>query len=53
MSNFNVKAWLGLIFLAIAMCLLLFIPAGTIHYWEAWGYLAVFFAASLLTTRYR
>ena len=52
MNNLIVKAWLGLIFLAIVMGLLLFVSAGTAHYWQAWAYLAVFFGASLLTTRY-
>ena len=52
MSNLNTKAWLGLIFLAIVMGLLLFLPAGTVRYWQAWGYLAVFFGSSLLITVY-
>jgi hypothetical protein len=46
----NTKAWLGLIFVAVAMGLLLFVPAGTVHYWQAWAYLVVFFGASLLIT---
>src|SRR5262249_4557365 len=52
MNSLNAKAWLGLIFLAIAMGLLLFVPAGTARYWQAWGYLTVFFAASILITYY-
>jgi protein-S-isoprenylcysteine O-methyltransferase Ste14 len=52
MSNLNTKAWLGLVFLAIAMGLLLFLAAGTVQYWQAWAYLAVYFAASLLITLY-
>src|SRR5215472_1038874 len=48
----NTKAWLGLIFLAVAMCLMLFVPAGTVYYLPAWGYLAVFFGASVLITIY-
>src|SRR5215813_3992973 len=52
MSNLNARAWLGLIFLFAVMGLLLFLSAGTIHYWQAWAYLAVFFAASLLITLY-
>ena len=43
---------LGVASLAIVMGLLLFIPAGTARYWQAWGYLAVFFGASLLITLY-
>jgi len=52
MASLNTKAWLGFIFLAIAMSLLLFLSAGTIRYWQAWGFLATFFGASLLITLY-
>lgn len=52
MSSLNRKAWLGLVFLALAMSLLLFLIAGTVQYWQAWTYLAVYFAASLLITLY-
>jgi len=31
---------------------LLFLPAGTIHYWQGWVYLSIFTGASLLTTLY-
>ena len=34
------------------MGLLLFLIAGTVHYWQAWVYLAVFFGASLWITIY-
>lgn len=34
------------------MGLLLFLTAGTVHYWQAWVYLAVFFGASLWITIY-
>jgi protein-S-isoprenylcysteine O-methyltransferase Ste14 len=34
------------------MGLLLFVPAGTARYWQAWIYLAVFFGSSLLITLY-
>jgi len=34
------------------MGLLLFLPAGTAQYWQAWIYLAVFFGASFLITLY-
>jgi protein-S-isoprenylcysteine O-methyltransferase Ste14 len=46
------RAWRGLISLAVGMGLLLFIPAGTLRYWQAWAYLGVFFGASFLITRY-
>lgn len=38
--------------LAVVMGLLLFLPAGTIHYWEAWLYLATFIGASAALTLY-
>ena len=52
MLNLNAQAWLSLVGLAVVMGLLLFISAGTIHYWQAWVYLAIFMGASLLTTLY-
>jgi protein-S-isoprenylcysteine O-methyltransferase Ste14 len=50
--SLNVRAWLGLVFLALAMGLLLFVPAGTVDYWQAWVYLVIFFGAAALTTVY-
>jgi protein-S-isoprenylcysteine O-methyltransferase Ste14 len=52
MSNINTKTWLGFLFLAIVMGLLLFISAGTIQYWQGWGYLAAFFGPSAAITLY-
>jgi protein-S-isoprenylcysteine O-methyltransferase Ste14 len=52
MKNLNAKAWLALAVLAVAMGLLLFMPAGTLHYWHAWVYLSIFMGASVLTTVY-
>lgn len=46
----NAKAWIGLTALAAVMALVLFLSAGTLRYGAAWGYLAVFFGASLLIT---
>lgn len=48
----SAKAWLSLVVLAFVMGLLLFLPAGTIRYWQAWVYLAVFMSVSCLTTLY-
>ena len=45
------KAWLGLAFLALVLGILLFASAGTVRYWQAWVYLAVFFGAAILITR--
>jgi len=50
--SLNVKAWLGLFFLALAMALLVFIPAGTLRYWQGWLFLAVFFASGVSHTLY-
>jgi hypothetical protein len=44
------KSWLALVVLAIVMGLLLFVPAGTVHYWQAWVYLSIFIGGSALTT---
>jgi protein-S-isoprenylcysteine O-methyltransferase Ste14 len=49
-KNLNIKAWLALCVLAVAMGLLLFVPAETIHYWQAWVYLSIFVGASALIT---
>ena len=50
MNHLNAKAWLALAALALVMALLLFVPAGTTRYWQAWVYLFVFMGASVLTT---
>jgi protein-S-isoprenylcysteine O-methyltransferase Ste14 len=52
MKKLHLKAWLGLILLAIVMGLLVFLPAGTVRYWQAWVFLAVFLGTSLLITIY-
>jgi protein-S-isoprenylcysteine O-methyltransferase Ste14 len=51
-KNLNAKAWMALIVLAVAMGLMLFVPAGTVHYWQAWIYLSIFVGASALITVY-
>jgi len=52
MTSLRVKAWLALAMLAIVMGLLIFVPARTVRYWQAWVYLCVFFGASTLITLY-
>jgi len=52
MKNVTARAWVALAVLAIVMGLLLFVPAGTVHYWQAWVYLSIFIGASVLTTVY-
>jgi protein-S-isoprenylcysteine O-methyltransferase Ste14 len=51
-NNLVARAWLGNFTLAIVMGLLLFLPAGTIRYWQASVYLAVFVGASFVITLY-
>src|SRR5690348_6907480 len=48
----NAKACVGIGFLAVTMGLVLFLPAGTVRWWEAWMYLGVFFGASFPITIY-
>ncbi len=50
--SLSAKAWLGLVCLALVMSVLLFAAAGTVHYWQGWLFLAIFFAAGLLHTLY-
>jgi protein-S-isoprenylcysteine O-methyltransferase Ste14 len=44
------KAFFGFSCLILIMGLLLFIPAGTLNFWEAWVYLLIFSTSSLLIT---
>ena len=48
----DVRAWLALAVVAGVMGALLFGPAGTLRYWQAGVYLAVFLGASVPTTLY-
>jgi protein-S-isoprenylcysteine O-methyltransferase Ste14 len=50
MRNLRAKAWFALAILGVVMGLLLFVPAGTVHYWQGWVYLSIFMGASALTT---
>jgi protein-S-isoprenylcysteine O-methyltransferase Ste14 len=52
MKTLEARAWLAVGALPVVMGLLLFVPAGTIRYWQAWVYLSIFTGASALTTRY-
>jgi len=52
MNILNIKAFGGLLFLLLVMAALLFIPARTLDYWQAWTFLAVYFALSLAITLY-
>jgi protein-S-isoprenylcysteine O-methyltransferase Ste14 len=42
MTDLNTKALVRLLVFTIVLAALLFLPAGTIHYWQAWAFLAVF-----------
>lgn len=50
--NLLLKSALGLIFLLSVLALALFLPAGTLLYWQGWLYLAVFGGSSLAITLY-
>jgi protein-S-isoprenylcysteine O-methyltransferase Ste14 len=52
MANLNTKAFGGFFLLLLVMGALLFVPAGTINYWQAWAFLAVFGASALAITLY-
>jgi protein-S-isoprenylcysteine O-methyltransferase Ste14 len=52
MNMLNVKAFAGLLLLFVAMAALLFGPAATLDYWQAWTFLAVYFACSLAIILY-
>ena len=52
MKSLEARAGLALALLAIVTALLLFVPAGTVRYWQGWVYLAIFVGASGITTLY-
>jgi protein-S-isoprenylcysteine O-methyltransferase Ste14 len=52
MKNLVARAWFALAVLALVMGPPIFLIAGTVRYWQAWVYLAIFFGASALTTIY-
>jgi len=52
MNSLTIRAFAGLLFLMLAMAALLFIPAWTLDYWQAWTFLTVYFACSLAITLY-
>jgi protein-S-isoprenylcysteine O-methyltransferase Ste14 len=52
MRNSNNKAMTGLLWLFAVMATIIFVFAGTLRYWQAWLYLAVFFTSSTAMTFY-
>jgi protein-S-isoprenylcysteine O-methyltransferase Ste14 len=52
MSTLHRKAFGSLLLFFLAMAALLFVAAGSLDYWQAWTFLAVYFASSLALTLY-
>ena len=50
MKSLAARTRLSLVMLALVMGALLFVPAGTVRYWQAWLYLVLFLGASALTS---
>jgi protein-S-isoprenylcysteine O-methyltransferase Ste14 len=52
MNQLNIKAFSGMLQLAIVLGLTIFLPAWTLDYWQAWILVAIFFACTLAVTLY-
>jgi protein-S-isoprenylcysteine O-methyltransferase Ste14 len=52
MSNLLLKTFLGFAFLMLVLALALFLPAGSLRFWQAWVYLADFAGCTILITAY-
>ena len=52
MNMLAIKAFARQLFLLAAMATLLFAVAGTLHYWQAWIFLAVYFTSSIAMILY-
>ena len=52
MNSLHVRAFSGTVILIVVMAALLFGVAGTFVYWQAWTFLALYFAVSLAITLY-
>jgi protein-S-isoprenylcysteine O-methyltransferase Ste14 len=52
MANLIVKTILGFAFLMLVLALALFISAGSLSFWQAWVFLAVFSVCTILITAY-
>jgi len=52
MNNLLLKTVAGFLFLMLMLALALFIPAGSLSYWQAWVYLAVWAVCVILITAY-
>lgn len=52
MTKLNQKALRSALGVLVAMAILMFVPAGTIQYWQAWVFLAVYGVCALAITLY-
>jgi protein-S-isoprenylcysteine O-methyltransferase Ste14 len=52
MNQLHRRALAGLLSLLAIMMAALLLPAWTVHYWQGWVFLGLFFASSLAITRY-
>src|ERR1700722_7130310 len=52
MSDLNTRAWAGMLFLIACVASMLFVPAKTLDYWQAWIFLVAFFAPVLAINLY-
>jgi protein-S-isoprenylcysteine O-methyltransferase Ste14 len=50
MTTLTLKAYRAVLIIAVIMAGVLFVAAGTLDYWQAWTFLAVYFVASLAVT---
>jgi protein-S-isoprenylcysteine O-methyltransferase Ste14 len=50
MVSLNTRAWLSLVALGVVMAVLLFVPAGSVRFWQAWVYLVLFLGLSAIVT---
>jgi protein-S-isoprenylcysteine O-methyltransferase Ste14 len=50
MISLNTRAWLSLVALGVVMALLLFVPAGSLRFWQGWVYLGLFMGLSAIVT---
>ncbi len=52
MDNLLVRTFLGFAFLMLCLALAMFLPAGTLSYWQGWLFLAVFAGCTIYITLY-
>jgi len=52
MNQLNLRAWAGLVFLVLSIGLLVFLPAWTLSFWQAWVFLGIFTTLTAIITAY-